>query len=169
MSREERAEGFRNLFDVHYAPLCRFAQSLLDRGAEDVVQEVFVRLWERHRERLPLRDPKAYLFRAVRNTAYNRLDSARARRRDADAEIAAVTESAGPPPDAALAFKQTQADLETALQSLSNRQAEVYRLSRHHGLTYEQIAAVLGVSIKTIETHMGRALAALRAALADRA
>lgn len=160
----EKAQMLRSLFREHYASLCHFAVSLLDRWAEaeDVVQETFVQLWSRHRERLPLENAEAYLFRAVRNASYNRLQSARAVRRDADGEVDVIGRSSARPPDAAVSHKETQAAVDAALQRLSPRQEDVYRLSRHHDLTYAQIAGVLDVSIKTVETHMGRALATLR-------
>jgi RNA polymerase sigma-70 factor (ECF subfamily) len=165
---DQREEEFRSLFRAHYPSLCRYAASLLGEwaSAEDVVQDVFVRIWERHRDRLPLREPTAYLFRAVRNAAYNRLDSARATRRDRATEVNSLSGSFTRAPDAALDAKQTRTTVETALDALPSRQAEVFRLSRQHDLTYAQIAEVLDLSVSTVETHMGRALASLREALA---
>jgi len=159
-----QARTLRSLFHEHYAALTQFAVSLLGRWApaEDVVQEVFVQLWSRHRDCLPLENAEAYLFRAVRNASYNRLQSARSVRRDPDAEVGTIGRSSARSPDAAITRKETEAAVDAALERLSPRQADVYRLSRHHDLTYAQIAGVLNVSIKTVETHMGRALARLR-------
>jgi RNA polymerase sigma-70 factor (ECF subfamily) len=152
-----------------YEALCRYASTIVGSWdtAEDLVQEVFVRLWERHRDQLPLREPKAYLFRAVRNSALNHISAARNARRNADADVHALPGSSSFSPDNALNTQITREAINTSINALPDRQEEVFRLSRNHHLTYAEIAEVLGISVKTVETHMGRALAFLRNRLSD--
>mgnify|MGYP006271234069 FL=1 len=161
---------FRALFESMYEALCRYALTIVSSWdtAEDLVQDVFVRLWERHRDRLPLREPKGYLFRAVRNAALNHIGAARNARRNADADVQTLPGTASFSPEDTLNAQITREAIHASIRALPDRQEEVFRLSRQHHLTYAEIAEVLGISVKTVETHMGRALAFLRNRLSDR-
>lgn len=159
--------AFGELFRVWYPRLADYAASLTGArdAAEDVVQEVFVAVWGR-REALP--DAGAipsYLHRAVRNRALNHLRQQRTRGRwlasqEPDPAIPPLAESA--------VIGAEMADrVRAALAALAPRTREVFLLSRDQGLTYPAIADTLGISVKTVETLMGRALRALREAVAD--
>jgi RNA polymerase sigma-70 factor (ECF subfamily) len=158
-------EAFARLFRHWYPRLAEYALRLLDSrdAAEDAVQEVFVALWK-GRERLPEPDSLAgYLHRAVRNRALNQLRGRRTAGRwlsmqDPEPQIE-------PEADTGLADRELDAAYRAALAELAPRGREIFLLSRERGLTYSQIAETLGISVKTVETMMGRALAALRARL----
>jgi len=152
-----------------YETLCWYALTIVDSQdtAEDLVQAVFVRLWERHRDRLPLREPKAYLFRAVRNSALNHIRAARNARRNTDADVHTLPGPSSFSPEDTLNAQIARKAIKASISALPDRQEEVFRLSRHHHLTYTEIAEVLDLSVKTVETHMGRALAFLRNRLSD--
>ena len=159
--------AFEQLFRAWYARLARYASSLTGGAdaAEDVVQDVLVAVWSR-RETLP--DAGAvpsYLHRAVRNRALNHLRQQRTRGRwlatqDPDPALPPVAESALIGADAARR-------VEAALRALAPRSREIFLLSRDQGLTYPAIALTLGISVKTVETLMSRALRSLREALAE--
>lgn len=158
-------EAFERLFRHWYPRLCDWAARLLDSrdGAEDAVQDVFVAIWQ-GRERLPdAQSLAAYLHRAVRNRALNQLRQ----RRTAGRWLAALDPEPRIAPDAetGLADRELDAAYRAALAELAPRGREVFVLSREQGLTYSQIATTLGISVKTVETLMGRAIAALRGKL----
>jgi RNA polymerase sigma-70 factor (ECF subfamily) len=162
-------EVFEGLFRAWYARLADYALSLVRNrdAAEDVVQEVFVALWRR-RSSLPEVDLlPAYLHRAVRNRALNHLRH----ERRAGQWLAANDPNPAVEPEVEVRLEEgALADaLRQALAALSPRGREVFLLSRHQGLTYQQIAHTLGISVKTVETQMGRALRALRQRLTARA
>jgi RNA polymerase sigma-70 factor (ECF subfamily) len=135
-------------------------------GAEDVVQEVFVALWTQ-RDRLTTPDNLVgYLYRAVRNRSLNQL---RHRRMVTDWQVrqGAEDRAEAPPADRDTERGEITEAIRRAVSGLSPRCREVFELSRDRGLTYPEIAAALGISIKTVETLMGRALKGVRERLAS--
>ena len=165
LSRGDR-DAFEILFREHYAALVRFAEGLLRSSdvAEDVVQDVMLNVW-RQRETLRVEDSvRAYLFRSVRNRALNHVRNQRVRR-DAIPHLASESRpTAGV--DSTLVEEELASAIRDAVAALPPRCREVFELSRGQGLRYAEIAGVLGISIKTVETQMGRALKSLRERLA---
>jgi RNA polymerase sigma-70 factor (ECF subfamily) len=163
-SRSE--DDFNAVFRAWYSSLVRMAEGMLrDRGAaEDVVQEAMLGLWRRW-DSFPINDsPHAYLFQATRNRALNHLRHLKIRR-DAEPQLVAVS-AASPATDTQLTENAIDEALAIALSELPERSRQVFELSRNHGLKYTEIAETLGLSIKTVESHMGKALRLLREKLA---
>lgn len=158
-------ETFEQVFRTHYARLVAVAGGLLaDRArGEDVAQEVLLELW-RHRSRLaPDMELTAYLYRSARNRALNQLRHDRVIREAAPR----LADTAAPPrPDAALVERELDAAVRAAVAQLPDRCREVFELSRVHHLSYAEIAQVMGITIKTVEGHMGKAIRVLRELLA---
>ena len=133
-------------------------------AAEDIVQEALLATW-RHRAAVDIPDGlPAYLYQACRNRALNHV---RDRRRHdgtitSDPERAAQVASRTEGVDEAVIATELQQALQQALARLAPGAREVFLLSRARGLTYNEIARVLDVSVKTVETQMSRALRALR-------
>src|SRR5687768_7707145 len=155
--------AFEQLFRDHYAALVRFGEGLLRSRelAEDTVQEVLLNLW-RQRETVRVDDSlRAYLYRAVRNRALNHIRNERVRR-EAVPQLVLESREASPAADSELAETELEAAVRAAIAELPPRCREVFELSRVRGLKYQEIAEVLGISIKTVETQMGRALRSLR-------
>lgn len=161
-------DAFELVFRHWYPRLADYACRLLDGAdaAEDAVQDVFVAIWDR-RDRLPDADALAgYLFRAVRNRSLNQLRH----RRTAGRLLALHGDDPVIAPDAETGLEDQELDAayRAALADLAPRGREIFLLSRDQGLTYPEIARTLGISVKTVETLMGRALAALRERLRPR-
>lgn len=160
--------AFERLVRSWYPRLADHAHRVLDDRdrAEDAVQEVLVALW-RNRATLPdAASLPAYLLRGVRNRALNQLRGA-ARFSSSDPETIPEIETAPIAVDALTEAELGEA-LQRALATLAPRTREVFMLSRETGLTYPQIADTLAISVKTVETLMGRALTALRGQLMPR-
>jgi RNA polymerase sigma-70 factor, ECF subfamily len=157
--------AFDSIFRAHYPLLVAVGQSLLgDRAAaEDVAQDVMLELWRRRENIVLDTSLRAYLARAARNRALNRIRHERVGRR-ADPEY----EGPAPAPhaDRQLAEAELDGAIQHAVHGLPARCREVFELSRAQGLRYAEIAQVLGVSVKTVEAHMGKALRLLREHLA---
>lgn len=163
---EAREARFERLFRDNYEELCRFAYRFLrDRAAaEDIVQELFGHLWTHGEPAVVRTSIRAYLYASVRNRALNACKHesvVAAWERDAEAEIEA-TRSSSLPLDEALDLSASAARLAEAFEKLPPRQAEAMRLRWHEELAQSEIAEALGISIKGVEKHLSRALAALR-------
>ena len=121
-------------------------------------------LWRR-RESLPAESsPQAYLFQSTRNRALNHVRHERVERKS-EPELIRRTETNTPAPSA-LVEDEIDSALRKAVAELPDRCREVFELSRRDGLKYAEIASVLGISVKTVEAQMGKALRTLRIKLA---
>lgn len=159
--------AFEQLFRYWYATLADYASHIVRSAddAEDAVQDVFVSLWRRRTDLPDAEKLGAYLHRAVRNRALNQLRDAKAQV-PLDDEIDLASDE--PAPEAAVEHADLADAVATAINALAPRTREVFLLSREQELTYAQIAETLGISIKTVETLMGRALRTLRTTLRPR-
>lgn len=147
--------------------LRRMVRLLRRRGrtsveAEDLVQEAFVRLHSFLREGGEVREPEAFLVRTVLNLS---VDARRRERRHLYAEQTVEDLpllDLSPPPEEIFAAEQRLVRMGRTLdETLSPRTREVYFLHRLEGFTYEEIALRLGMSIRTVEKHIARALTVL--------
>ncbi len=157
--------AFAEAFRAHYAALVVAADRMLgDRAAaEDVAQEAMLELWRR-RESFPADTRiRAYLYQSVRNRALNHIRHLRVARR-AEPELPLPT--APDPADAAALTAELDTAMKAAVGGLPDDVRETFQMSRVDGLTYAEIARTLGVSVKTVEARMGRALRSLRDRLA---
>jgi RNA polymerase sigma-70 factor (ECF subfamily) len=159
-------EAFASLFRVHYPPLVRAAERLLrDRAAaEDVAQEVMLQLWRRRESLDGDVSLRAYLHQATRNRALNQL---RHEKIVHTAEPFVRGPSSLPGADAGAVTRELGIAAQEAIAALPADLRDAFQMSREDGLTYGEIAALLGVSVKTVEARMGRALKSLRERLAE--
>ena len=158
-------DAYSSIFREHYPGLVVSATRLLGERAlgEEVAQDVMLELWRR-RESLVLTGPlRAYLQQATRNRALNRLRQGRTAQRG---EVFVRGPSASPAADADAISGELRIAAERAIASLSAPQREVFQMNRERGLTYGEIAEQLGISVKSVEARMGRALKLLREQLA---
>lgn len=159
-------EAFSALFREYYPLAVRTVEGMVRERAiaEELVQDVFVELWDRRKSLRFDESFRAYLFRSARNRALNHLRHQRVQTR---AEPLLASPSATP----AGAFsemidREIDAAVESAIQRLPERCAEIFRMSRFDGLKYREIADALGISQKGVEAQMGKALKLLRDELA---
>jgi RNA polymerase sigma-70 factor (ECF subfamily) len=133
--------------------------------AQDAAQEAFVRLWE-HREEWEEGSALGLLFRMGRNVALDYQRRAQVRRRWARDHTHQM-----PPqpfmPDEELEATEFQAQFAGAMETLPARRREVFELVRLHGLTHQEVADVMGISVQTVANQMALAHGDLRRLLAD--
>jgi RNA polymerase sigma-70 factor (ECF subfamily) len=165
--------AFEQMFRTYRNDLVAFAESLLHSrdAAQEVVQELFLRIWQQ-RELWELAGPlNAYLFRATRNRAINHLRHERIevqfRERVARGGPARMHAAQPPQADQRARVADLAIAIERAVNDLPDRCQEVFRLSRYHRLSNSEVASVLGISANTVEVQMTRALAFLRKRLAE--
>lgn len=158
--------AFDAIFRRWYTPLVGVADRMLrdSAAAEELAQDVLLELWRRRTALDTGDEPGPYLIRAVRNRALNRLRHARVAARAAP--LLAVDETSPVSSPAAQAVESELAvAIDAAVAALPPGCRQVFLLSRAEGLRYSDIAARLGISPKTVEAQMGRALRLLRARL----
>jgi RNA polymerase sigma-70 factor (ECF subfamily) len=158
--------AFDAVFRAHYTSLVGFAYGLLhDRAAaEDAAQEVMLELWRRRGEVAIHESLRAYLLRATRNRALNQLRHANVQRR-AEPHLKGQ-ESVSPTGASEIVASELKSAIAAAVAELPPGCREVFLMSREHGLRYAEIATTLGISVKTVESQMGKALRHLRTRLA---
>lgn len=161
--------AFKKVFLRYYEPLCNFCWRYVKSKAisEDLVQEVFANLWKLRNTLDPNRSISVYLFQAVKNKAQDYLDHQEVIRRY-------ETDHRHDKEGFTTQTKIRQEDEEfikaarEAIDNLPCRSQQVYILHREEGLTYREIAEVMEISVKTVESQMSRALDMLRAQLYDK-
>lgn len=161
-------EAFEVLFLSYYPTLCEFVATRVGshEAAVELVQEMFIRIWERRITLDPLRPINRYLYRAARNRALDHLKHQRAQVR-LSGTLRSIPPSRPATPEESLRLNEISEAVRHAVEQLPERRREIFLLSRECELSYAQIADLLEISVKTVETQMGRALKALRSALSS--
>jgi RNA polymerase sigma-70 factor (ECF subfamily) len=146
----------RLLLDVVHGYLAASDES------EELIQDLFLWIWEHRASWTVPGELRPYLLTAARNRALNRI-----RHRRVEERLAGRVQSESTPdPLSALTGDELAAVVARAIAELPPRCREVFRLIRQEELSHREVVALLGVSSKTIEIHMTRALSAIRAAVA---
>ena len=159
---------FEKLFRSSYVSLVRYAKTILKDhdSAEEIVQDLFFRLWQ-DRGNLTIESSlNGYLFRAVHNRSLHFIEHQKVVDRHAG-EIAASAEQTAEPVTEAIYYSELQSKVAKVLDRLPERCSVIFRMSRFEGLKYNEIAEKLSVSLKTVEANMGKALKEFRKALAE--
>jgi len=169
-------KGFKIVFDTFYPRLLRFAKEYVGDlfEAENILQDVFLRLWEKRASMPTDINLQAYLLTMVKNQC---MDFLRHRRlvqqltvdweslqeREASFNYYAISRFDPEEMDVE-ALEQL---VENAINELPEQCRKAFELSRYDGLKYKDIADKMGVSVKTVETHISHALKILRVTLKD--
>lgn len=156
-------KAFRCLFDKYHQDIFIFSKSILklDSLAEEIVQEVFLKVWLKASELNPDLDFKSYIFTIARNLSLNSLRSA-VNNRKLTEEIFYMNSGLGKPSDQILLDEELEIIRIKAIESLPAKRKEIFILSRTEGKSYNEISNELGISINTVKVQMSKALDTLR-------
>ncbi len=160
--------AFSHIFSAYYKDLVLFAMRYTKdlSNAEEIVQDTFVRLWEDHETVNISHSLKSYLLKAIQNKfldwcrhkkirqTYYSFVMERALRFETDT-------------DKYVLQSELQDQIDAVLSSLPEEISSPFRMNRYKGLKYSEIADLLGVSVRTIEVRIGKALHMLRSCLRD--
>jgi len=164
--------AFEELFLEHYASLCRFVDSYVHAPdvAEEIVQAVFLRVWEQRGSWDPHGNPRAYLFASCRNQAVDVLRHEQIVARSiGESDDLGVGRWSNPRlADADLEAADVADKLRAVVATLPERRRLVVVLRWQHQLSNPEIARILGISVKGVEMQFSRALADLRRHLETR-
>lgn len=165
-------EDIEQLFKLHYVPMCKTVYRMVkdEAIAEDIVQDVFFNFWKKRDQLTITTSLAAYLKRSATNAG---IDYLRKKRPTSDnafdidepvyQHLAVDTNQS----DATLRTEELSNHIEAALELLPPRCKEVFILNRFEELSYQEVADTLGISIKTVENQIGKALKIMRVALKD--
>lgn len=160
--------AFETLFREYYQHLCHFAFQFLNEKAasEEIVQDLFYKIWENRATLNITSSLKAYLFTSVRNHCLNQIKHLKIREAYKVDNEQQISYSEQQENDPALQY-ELQERIEIAISSLPPERQKIFKLSRYEDKKYKEIAEELSLSVKTVEAQMGKALRFLRAQLAD--
>jgi RNA polymerase sigma-70 factor (ECF subfamily) len=167
-------KAFELLFKLYYAELCHYARTFVRDNdlARDIVQDTFMRIWEKKEQIRIHTSWRVYIYRSVHNHAINYLSKNQTwkqRQQEIAEEIRYQHELATRYLEEEAIDKAASEDihhrLQAALRDLPDQCRTIFLMSRRQDLSYPQIAEQLHISINTVKTQMKRALQKLREAL----
>lgn len=149
---------FETSFRCYYRPLTMYALRYTENidDAEDIVQQAFIDTWDKLNEGKNICNLKAYLYRTVRN---NCLDYRTPHAEEACEENCKEQE---PSEEEQIVRSERDAQLWTAIDRLPQKRKQIFLLAKRDGLSYQEIAEELNISIKTVENQIAAALKTLR-------
>ncbi|RYG22248.1 MAG: RNA polymerase sigma-70 factor [Chitinophagaceae bacterium] len=160
--------GFEVLFKLHYKALHAYAAVILknEDDAEEIVQQLFLKFWEK-RELLAVQTSlKAYLYKCVYHDSLNYLKHQKVKGKYEDYTQHSMNTAYATGIDQ-LEVNELQNQITLALNDLPEQCRTIFQMSRFDELKYREIADTLGLSIKTVENQMGKALRIMRLKLAE--
>jgi len=166
--RQGDIKQFESLFRSSYVSLVKYARTIVKDHdtAEEIVQDLFFRLWQNKEEIQIESSLNGYLFRSVHNRCLHYIEHLKVVERH-ELEMSTRQSATAESPADVLQYKELQAKIARTIEKLPEKCGKIFCLSRFEGLKYSEIAERLSISIKTVEANMGRALKEFRKALAE--
>lgn len=161
--------SFERLYTTYFSGLHRYVNTIIndEMESEEIVQNVFIKLWER-RETIDIQlSLKAYLYKSVYNESLNWLKHQKVKQAYETHSLYVMKQTSAPEAHEDLAGKTLQQKIREALLDLPEQCRTIFQLSRFEELKYREIASQLNLSEKTVENQMGKALRILRLKLGD--
>lgn len=161
--KEGNKKAFRSLFNRYYKILCCYVLQYTksEHMTEEVVQEVFVKVWISRKSLNIHKDFSSFLFVMARNKVYDhlrKLSSRNALKQTHGLQIHKTTQNSFNE----LQYREYEHVLGAALNKLSEKQRTIYTLSRQHGKNNKEIADQLGLSPKTVKNYLWEALKTIK-------
>lgn len=164
---EDDIKSFEQLYRFLYSRLIKFSTYYVNdkQVAEDIVAEVFVKCWETRAASTHVLNPESYFFIAIKNQSLKYL-----KKNSSITFIDLVNENdnisvSTHTPDYILETKELHQQLDHAIAGLAPQAATVFRLIKESGMKYKEVAELLNISPRTVQTQLFRAIAKLRTVL----
>jgi RNA polymerase sigma-70 factor (ECF subfamily) len=155
--------AFQQLFEKYAERIYYFSMRYIKNKeeAEEIAQEVFVRVWLRRHDLKEELSFSSYIFMIAKNAL---IDTIRRKQKETifQDNIKPNTELYSSSSNDSMEYKELSTLIDKSISELPLKRKQIYQLSRDEGLTYKQIAEKLNISIKTVETHMRLALQQLK-------
>lgn len=157
---------YENIFKSNHKKLCNTAYRIIrdQDSAKDIVQNVFLKLWDCRNELNIETSLEGYLYKSTTNASLNFIERNQRHLRFAE-EIKATTTHTEDDASKNINIKELETHIERTLSSLPPKCRAIFILSRYEGLRYKQIAEQLDISVNTVENQMAKALSIMREGL----
>ena len=162
-TKSEEGQAFEILFREYYSRLCAFVFKLTQNysASEDIVQELFIKLWIQRGELEITESVSGYLYQASRNAALNFLRAEKSRQKSMQNMQVQEWQN----DNNLIEQIEFSATLNQCISQLPERSRDVFMKSRFDGLKQQEIADQLGISVKTIKNQIWKSLQFLKACL----
>jgi RNA polymerase sigma-70 factor (ECF subfamily) len=175
MFKNGSEEAFEAIFKQYYTGLCLYASSVVksDFVAEEIVEDLFLKIWQDYISIEITTSLRAYLYKSVHNRCIKYLRHQKVEQKYNIYYLESVNNNAldfsvsSDYPIANLISQELEKEIEEAVNNLPDQCRECFCLHRYDELTYPEIAEKLNISVNTVKTQMCRALQKLREALKD--
>ncbi len=161
--KDGHLKAFDQLYERYSQNLYRFARSLLKthEDAEEVVQEVFFRVWNKRKDLSGRKSFQSFLFTIAYNVI---IDQLRKRVKDQKYEQFLINEAQRNflSSDSILEYKELKTKVEMVIHELPEKRKQIYLMSREEGLSYKEISVRKQIKIKTVENHINLTLRHIR-------
>ncbi len=167
--RNDSASDFESMYRHYYERLCQFAFRFVNNQAtaEDMVHNVFLNIWKNRTSWNPRGTLRTYLYRSVKNQSLKHLAHRKVQNRSMLDDLTILPDQNRMNPEKRYWNEEFKAAVQKAVQELPEKRRIIWLMHREDKLTYQEIADVLGLSVKTVETQMSRSLKFIRAELAE--
>lgn len=169
--REGDRSAFKSIFDTFYLQLYFHCRKYIPdpEEAKDLLQNVFLRLWERREEIKIEVSLKAYLFRSVQNECLNFIRSLHPNVSLSDIDSECTVPDIGVPsaPDEDAEGQEIEKTIDSIIDTLPEQCRKIFIMSRMKGMRNKEIAEYLSVSVRTVDTQIYRALKIMKKGLKD--
>lgn len=156
--KDGNINAFRKIYMVYSERLFHFALSYLKNTfeAEEIVQEVFIQVWEMRNEIDPDRSFSSLIHRMTVNRVFNQMKHQVVRQKYQN-YLLHFDHSLEESPEATLHFKELESKINSLLAKMPEQQRNIFEMSRMKGLSHSKIAKELGLSVRTVENQVYRA------------
>ncbi len=160
---EGNRAAFNELFLLYYDRLIGFARQYTKQSenAEEIVSELFVKIWMKRDDLVNILNPEVYLFVSVKNAGLNLIRSNKKRKLLFPEEVEAAPEKIGSDNNTVIETKELSIFLDQAVNNLPEQRRIIFKLIKEEGLKSKQVAEILSISNRTVENQLYKAVKTL--------
>ncbi|MBS1665323.1 MAG: RNA polymerase sigma-70 factor [Bacteroidetes bacterium] len=160
IARFDDQKAYKELFTSLYSSLFLFAKSMVKskEPAEEIVSDVFIKIWEKRKDLEKIDNLKVYLYVSVRNTALNYLNLQKRSVTNPIEEFQAEFTSIYFDPEQLMITADMLALIKKSIDQLPPKCKIIFKLVKEDGLKYREVAEILNISVKTVENQLAIAL-----------
>lgn len=163
----EDEAAYRELFFLLFNPLTHFATSIVQskETAEEIVSDVFIQLWKNRSGIDQIADLKLYIYISVRNLSVQKYKQQHKKKTVSLDMLELDIPTTDQDPEKLMLFSETYIRVQQAIELLPTRARLIFRLAKEHRMRYKDIAALLHISVKTVDNQLAIAVKKIASAV----